>query len=108
MDGDTPEYRCKPPEDCMGMADVRAGVDQTDRELLNLLERRFGYMRAAARIKSDRSTVRDEARKNAVIAAACKEADARELPVTAIAQLWEHLVEASIAFELEEWDRIRS
>ena len=40
----------KLPEDCQTMLDVRAGVDQTDRELVALLERRFGYMRAAARM----------------------------------------------------------
>ena len=51
----------KLPEDCTDMRDVRRGVDATDRELMKLLERRFGYMRAAARIKTDRNVVRDEA-----------------------------------------------
>ena len=32
----------KTPEDCETMADVRVGVDATDRELVALLERRFG------------------------------------------------------------------
>jgi isochorismate pyruvate lyase len=95
------------PDDCRTMAEVRAGVDQTDRELVALLERRFGYMRAAARIKQDRSTVRDEARKAAVISAAADRAAAAGLPRDAIADLWEQLVEASIAYELVEWDRLR-
>jgi isochorismate pyruvate lyase len=51
------------PEDCTTMAEVRAGVDDIDRKLVALLARRFGYMDAAARIKPDRSVVRDEARK---------------------------------------------
>ena len=96
-----------PPDDCETMLEVRAGVDQTDRELVALLERRFGYMRAAARIKQDRSTVRDEARKAAVIAAAADRAAAGGLPREAIADLWERLVEASIAYELEHWDSLR-
>jgi isochorismate pyruvate lyase len=96
------------PDDCQTMLEVRAGVDQTDRELVALLERRFGYMRAAARIKQDRSTVRDESRKAAVIAAAADRASAAGLPREAIADLWERLVEASIAYELVEWDRLRS
>lgn len=95
-----------PPDDCQTMLEVRAGVDQTDRELVALLERRFGYMRAAARIKQDRSTVRDEPRKAAVIAAAATRAAAAGLPREAIADLWERLVEASIAYELHEWDRV--
>ncbi|MGB3712122.1 MAG: chorismate mutase, partial [Erythrobacter sp.] len=48
------------PDDCKTMAEVREGVDATDRELVALLARRFGYMRAAARIKPDREAVRDE------------------------------------------------
>ena len=39
-------------------------------QLVALLATRFGYMRAAARIKTDRASVRDEDRKTAVIAAA--------------------------------------
>lgn len=98
----------KLPEDCATMADVRAGVDATDRVLMELFERRFGYMRAAARIKPSRDTVRDEARKAQVIGAARADATARGLPVDEIAAIWDRLVEASIAYEMAEWDRIRS
>ena len=97
----------KLPETCTNMAEVRIGVDQTDRELMELLDRRFGYMRAAARIKTDRNVVRDEARKAEVIDNARADAETRNLPAKEVAELWEHLVEASIAYELIEWDRIR-
>lgn len=89
------------------MDEVRAGVDATDRALIELLDRRFGYMRAAARIKQDRSAVRDEERKQAVISAARMDAEARGLPGDDIARIWETLVESSIAYELAEWDRLR-
>lgn len=97
---------CKPPDDCTNMREVRVGVDATDRELMALLDRRFAYMRAAARIKQERETVRDEARKAEVIANVRTEAIARRLPAEKLAVLWELLVEASIAYELEEWDRL--
>ncbi|QFT77791.1 chorismate mutase [Erythrobacter sp. THAF29] len=97
----------KSPEDCETMADVRKGVDCTDRELVALLERRFGYMRAAARIKPNREAVRDEARKASVIAAAVADAKARGIPGEVVADLWERLVEGSIAYEFEKWDRLR-
>ena len=90
------------------MTEVRAGVDATDRALMELLDRRFGYMKAAARIKQDRDTVRDEVRKARVIEAAKEDAEARGLPGNAIAEIWNQLVEASIAYEFVEWDRIRS
>lgn len=97
----------KLPEQCETMIDVRAGVDATDRELVALLERRFGYMRAAARIKPTRDAVRDEERKASVIAAAKAEAEARGLPSDLIAELWDQLVEGSIAYEFDEWDKTR-
>jgi isochorismate pyruvate lyase len=97
----------KLPEDCETMIDVRAGVDATDRELVALLDRRFGYMRAAARIKGTRDAVRDEERKAYVIDQAVKDAEARGIPGDVIGDIWERLVEGSIAYEFVEWDRIR-
>ncbi|MGB3470095.1 MAG: chorismate mutase [Erythrobacter sp.] len=97
----------KLPEDCLDMSEVRVGVDATDRELVALLDRRFGYMRAAARIKGTREAVRDEDRKAYVIEQAVKDAEARGLPGDVIADIWERLVEGSIAYEFTEWDRIR-
>lgn len=89
------------------MIEVRAGVDALDRELVALLATRFGYMRAAARIKDARDAVRDEARKASVIAAATAEGEALGVPADVIADIWERLVEGSIAYEFAEWDRIR-
>lgn len=98
----------KMPDDCSTMAEVRAGVDATDRELMALLDRRFGYMRAAARIKPTRETVRDEIRKAQVIGNVRADALRRSLPAEKLATMWNLLVESSIAYELDEWDRIRT
>ncbi|MCR9179712.1 chorismate mutase [Erythrobacter sanguineus] len=95
------------PENCTTMAEVRAGVDALDRELVALLATRFGYMRAAARIKSNRDAVRDEDRKASVIAAAVAAAEAQGIPGNVVGDIWERLVEGSIAYEFTEWDRIR-
>ena len=95
------------PDDCETMSDVRAGVDRTDRELMELLDRRFGYMRAAARIKPTRDAVRDEDRKAEVIANAVADAEARELPAEELEAIWDRLVEASIAYEMTFWDDLR-
>lgn len=95
-------------QDCASMIDVRAGVDALDRALVALLAQRFAYMRAAARIKPDRGAVRDEARKASVIAAAVAQAQAHDIPADVIGDIWERLVEGSIAYELAEWDRTRA
>jgi len=97
----------KLPEECTDMREVRIGVDRTDRELMELLDRRFGYMRAAARIKTNRDVVRDEARKAEVIENVRADAEKRDLPAGRIAQIWDDLVETSIAYEFDEWDRLR-
>lgn len=94
-----------PGPDCTTMAEVRAGVDHVDRALIALLAQRFAYMDAAARIKPERGAVRDEGRKAQVIANACAEARAVGIPESVIADLWERLVEASIAYELVAFDR---
>jgi len=97
-----------PPHDCQTMSDVRAGVDALDVALVRLLARRFAYMDAAARIKPTRDKVRDEGRKAEVIANAAALAGELGIPAAVIAEIWEQLVEASIAYEMEAWDRGRS
>ena len=98
----------KSPEACETMIEVRAGVDQVDRELVALLVRRFGYMDAAARIKADRSAVRDEVRKAEVIGNAARVAEAAGLDPYRIRAVWDVLVEQSIAHEYERWDAKRA
>ena len=90
------------------MAEVRAGVDDVDRQVVGLLKRRFGFMEAAARIKPDRSAVRDEWRKADVLQKV--DASASELGVdpALMARLYEDLIETSIAYELEVFDLARS
>lgn len=96
-----------PPDACHSMTEVRAAIDALDQELVDMLATRFAYMRAAARIKPARGQVRDEARKAQVIANAKARANALGLPAEAIAAVWECLVEASIAYELDHWDERR-
>ena len=89
---------------CRSMTEVRAAVDAIDREIVTLLGRRLRFIEAAARIKSCREEVRDEVRKNAVIGQARANAVGADFPPDLVAQLYEILVEASIAYELECFD----
>ena len=95
------------PADCTTMAEVRAGVDDVDGKIMDLIARRFGYMAAAARIKPDRDAVRDEWRKADVKAKVDRAAAAAEIDRALISRLYEELIEASIAYELELFDRTR-
>jgi isochorismate pyruvate lyase len=95
------------PAKCNDMTQVRAGVDSVDAQLVELLATRFAYMDAAARIKTDRNAVRDEARKQQVLKNVQDAANGCGIPVEVVTELWERLVEASIAYELDKWDAKR-
>jgi isochorismate pyruvate lyase len=95
------------PEDCNTMTEVRHGVDEVDQAIVDLLALRFGYMEAAARIKRSRDQVRDERRKADVLTKVQAAADEAGIDPELIGRIYEDLIEASIAYELEEFDRIR-
>ena len=90
------------------MAAVRSEVDRIDAALIDLLAHRFACMDAAARIKDDRADVRDETRKAQVIVNARRLGRAKGVPEPLVADLWERLVEASIAYETDRWDEVRA
>ena len=96
------------PADCETMLDVRKGVDALDRALVLMLAERQRYMDAAARIKNDRESVRDEARKAEVLDNVARAAAAAGLDPDRIRAVWNELVEQSIAHEFDRWDGIRS
>ncbi len=95
------------PQACATMAEVRHGVDRLDEEIVALIGERFRYMDAAARIKPDRAAVRDEGRKAQVLANVARLAGEHEVPAEAAAELYERLVEASIAYEFRRFDSTR-
>jgi len=89
------------------MAEVRRGIDQLDEQIVALLSERFRYMDAAARIKSERATVRDEARKAQVLANVGAWAARFSAPPGELRLLYEQLIEASIAYEMKHFDSRR-
>lgn len=93
-----------PSQDCVTMTEIRAGIDDVDRRLVALLAERLGYINAAARVKTDRDTVRDEWRKADVISKVAAEAGRLGLPEDLVRMLWESLVEYSIAHEFVRFD----
>ncbi len=89
------------------MADVRAGVDALDRELVGLLVTRQAYMHAAARIKPNREAVYDAARIEDVIAKVLIEAREQGLSADIAEPVWRKLIERCIAHEFGVWDNTR-
>jgi isochorismate pyruvate lyase len=96
------------PENCATMAEVRQGVDALDRALVALLAERQRYMDAAARIKTDRAAVRDEARIEDVVAKVKAQARAAGLSEAIAEPVWRTLIERCIAHEFDVWDATRA
>ena len=96
------------PEACRTMTEVRCGIDSLDAEMVRLIARRFRYMDAAARIKPEREAVRDEARKAEVLRNVTGHARDLGAPEASVAELYERLIEASIAYEFDRFDEIRT
>jgi isochorismate pyruvate lyase len=99
--------KAKDPDECRDMAEVRAGVDEVDRQVVALIARRFRYMDAAARIKPDRASVRDEERKAEVLGKVRDVARSLGVDQQLVAALYEQLIEGSIAYELAVFDESR-
>lgn len=103
-----PQFDAPGPAACKTMLDVRAGVDEIDRMLVELIARRQGYMDAAARIKPSRSVVRDEARIQQVLDNVRAEAERRGLSWSIAEPVWREMMERCIAYEFAVWDRTRT
>lgn len=95
-------------DDCQSMKNVRYEVDRLDRLLVRLIAERQSYMDAAARIKPDRSVVRDEARIQDVLDKVLAEAKKQGLSPEIAEPVWRAMMEACIAHEFEVYDALRS
>lgn len=96
------------PQACETMADVRAGVDAVDRQLVRLVALRQGYMEAAARIKPDRASIRDEARIEQVLENVQQLSWEVGLSWFIAEPVWRTLIERCIAHEFEAFDQTRA
>jgi isochorismate pyruvate lyase len=104
MPANWPDLQGAPAADCRTMTDIRREIDRVDRALVRLLAERLTYIERAAHIKTDRATVRDEARIADVLAkveAAC----AREgFPFGIAEPVWRQLMDGCIAHEFDVFD----
>ncbi|RMX05792.1 chorismate mutase [Corticibacter populi] len=93
---------------CSSMQEVRARVDALDDILVPLLVERGGYMTQAARIKASENQVRDEKRIEFIVARVRERAAAEGGNPDVIEAIYRSMMEAYIAFEHEEFARLRA
>ena len=87
------------------MNEVRAEIDRLDRALVRLLSERQRYIERAAEIKSNRTNVRDDVRVEEVISKVVAEARRAGLSTDIAEPVWRTLVDRSIAYEFEVFDK---
>lgn len=89
------------------LPEVRVAIDRLDKEIVTLLGTRLRFIEAAARIKQDKESVRDEWRKRDVIQKALHRAQDVGFDREICEKVFECLVEGCIAYEGVKWEEFR-
>lgn len=85
------------------MEDVREAIDTLDREIVRMIGRRAGYVRAAARFKTDEASVRVPERQRAMLEERRRWAEEESLSPEVIEKIYRDLVSYFVNRELEDW-----
>ncbi|HVW74168.1 MAG TPA: chorismate mutase [Rhizomicrobium sp.] len=102
MQNDAP---LKMPDACSSLGELREAIDVLDAQLVALLTVRQAYIERAARLKTARGQVRDQARVEDVVAKVIAEGKRTGLSPAIAEPVWRALIEASIAHEFEMFDK---
>lgn len=89
---------------CNDMSAIRREIDRVDRALVQLLAERLTYIERAGVIKSERNTVRDEARIQDVLEKVKSSCERDGFPFAIAEPVWRTLMEGCIAHEFVVWD----
>jgi isochorismate pyruvate lyase len=92
---------------CESMDEVRSHIDALDTRIVRLLVERTGYMSQAARIKGDANKVHDQGRIDFIVARVRQMALELGGQADVVEAGYRALIDASIAFEHQEFARLR-
>jgi isochorismate pyruvate lyase len=95
----------KEPEDCASIEDVREALDSLDQTLVEILGRRAGYARAAARFKKSEADVHVPERVAAMLVERRAWAEAHGLDPAFVEALFGSILEHFLAEERRAWAR---
>jgi isochorismate pyruvate lyase len=93
----------KLPEECANMPDIRAEIDQLDRQIIAVLGKRFAYIKAAAKFKTSQTSVKAPERVKAMLQQRRLWAEAEGLNPDVIEQMYQNLVNYFLEEELQRW-----
>ncbi len=95
----------KPPEACESLADIRAGIDSLDRQIVRLLAERGRYVVGAARFKRSAAEVQAPARVEQVIANVRGLAAIEDTAPEVVERVYRTLIAAQTELEQQHWGR---
>ncbi|WP_248750279.1 isochorismate lyase [Pseudomonas sp. MWU15-20650] len=93
----------KAPQACESLNDIRAGIDFFDRQILDALQQRLGYVKAAVQFKANEQAIPAPERVAAMLQ------DRREWAVDAgfevafVEKLYEHIIHWNIQQQILHW-----
>jgi len=91
------------PEACSGMEDIRREIDCIDRVVISQLGKRFKYVLAASKFKTNETSVRAPDRFKSMLEKRREWAQAEGLNPDAIEKLYADLVNHFIEEEMKRW-----
>lgn len=94
------------PLQCRSLVEVRAGVDEIDARMIELLQRRWAYTLKAATFKPARDRIRDAARIEVQVAGAVRLGERAGLPAEFIERFWRSMIDLHIDYEVQEFERL--
>jgi isochorismate pyruvate lyase len=96
----------KKPEECSSLEDIRTAIDALDRELVELLGCRLGYVFAAARFKPTEESIAAPDRVAAMLVDRQAWAASCGLSPTFVAELFSRITQWYIATQTEHWRQL--
>lgn len=93
----------KEPDDCSNIQEIRVEIDRIDREIIKLIGKRFEYVKAATKFKTDENSVKAPERFKSMLQQRRDWAEAEGLKADAIEKLYRDLVNYFIDEELKHW-----
>ncbi|RYX93603.1 MAG: chorismate mutase [Comamonadaceae bacterium] len=92
---------------CHSMAEVRESIDALDGQIVALIAERGGYVAQAARLKQRADQVHDSARIEFIVDRVVAQARESGVPPAVLEATYRAMIDAFIAFEHEEFRRLR-
>lgn len=91
------------PETCESLNDIRAGIDFLDRQILESLKQRLGYVKAAVQFKANEQAIPAPERVAAMLEDRREWAVAAGFDVAFIEKLYEHIIHWNIQQQIRHW-----